>query len=202
MSTPSSTFSDAIWPAASSNMIVRNVVLAVAGSALITVCAKIQVPMWPVPMTMQLFAVLLVGLAYGSRLGFATVGLYLAQGAVGLPVFAAGGGLPYLMGPTGGFLFGFAAAAFAAGWLAEHGWGRPALRIFLAAVVGIALVYAIGVPWLANFYATAKGLAVDVALTKAVANGMTPFLIGDSVKAVLAAVILPTAWKWLGERKA
>lgn len=172
--------------------------LAVAGSALITVCAKIQVPMWPVPMTMQVFAVLLVGLAYGSRLGLATVALYLAQGAVGLPVFAAGGGFAYFTGPTGGFLLGFLLAAGAAGWLAERGWGRPALRIFLASIVGIALIYAVGVPWLATFLSTAKGLAADVAFTKAVSAGMTPFLVGDVVKAALAAAALPIAWKLLG----
>ena len=200
MSYTSSTFADALWPTASGNAFVRNIVLAVAGTALIAVCAKIQVPMWPVPMTMQVFAVLLIGLAYGSRLGLATVLLYLAQGAAGLPVFAGGGGIAYLSGPTAGFLYGFALAAFAAGWLAERGWGRPVVRIFFASVVGIALIYAIGVPWLANFYATAKGMTVDAALTKSIAVGMTPFLVGDVVKAALAAAVLPTAWKFLGSR--
>jgi len=201
MSHPNTTFADALWPAASQSTLVRNTVLALAGSALITICAKIQVPMWPVPMTMQVFAVLLVGLAFGARLGFATVVLYLMQGAAGLPVFAAGGGLPYLTGPTGGFLIGFALAAFAAGWLADRGWGRPALRIFLAALVGIGLIYAVGVPWLANFYATAKDQPLDLALVNAFTNGAMPFLAGDAIKAVLAAAVLPAAWKLLGNQR-
>lgn len=200
MSNPASTFADALWPSTANNSIVRNVVLAVAGSALIAICAKIQVPMFPVPMTMQVFAVLLIGLAYGARLGLATVVLYLAEGAAGLPVFAAGGGLAYLTGPTGGFLIGFAPAAFAAGWLSDRGWGRPALRVFVASVVGIALVYAVGVPWLANFFATAKGLPLTDAIALSFAKGMQPFLIGDAVKAALAAAVLPIAWKLVGKR--
>ncbi|MGI9405945.1 MAG: biotin transporter BioY [Hyphomicrobiaceae bacterium] len=195
MSNSSTTLASAAWPGTGGNVLLRNIVLAVAGSALIAICAKIQVPMWPVPMTMQVFAVLLIGLAYGARLGFATVALYLAEGAIGLPVFASGGGFAYLAGPTGGFLLGFPIAAFLAGWLAERGWGRPVLQVFLASVLGIALIYAIGVPWLANFFATAKGMVWSTALATAFAKGMTPFLVGDLVKAALAAAILPAAWK-------
>ncbi|MGI9393077.1 MAG: biotin transporter BioY [Boseongicola sp.] len=201
MSHPSATIANAVWPTTANNTLLRNVVLAVAGSALIAICAKIQVPMWPVPMTMQVFAVLLIGLAYGARLGFATVLLYLAEGSIGLPVFANGGGFAYLAGPTGGFLLGFPLAALVAGWLAERGWGRPMLQVFVASIIGIAIIYVVGVPWLANFYATAKGQTIDLALTNAFANGMTPFLVGDLVKAALAAMILPTAWKLLGSRK-
>jgi biotin transport system substrate-specific component len=97
-------------------------VLAVIGSILLTISAKIQVPFWPVPMTMQTLVVLVLGVAYGWRLAGATVLLYLAQGALSLPVFAGGGGLAYMSGPTGGYLVGFLLAAVAVGWLAERGW--------------------------------------------------------------------------------
>ena len=103
---------------------VRGIVLAVIGSILLTISAKIQVPFWPVPMTMQTFVVLVLGVAYGWRLAGATVLLYLAQGALSLPVFAAGGGLAYMSGPTGGYLVGFLLAAVAVGWLAERSWAR------------------------------------------------------------------------------
>ncbi|MEO0617870.1 MAG: biotin transporter BioY [Pseudomonadota bacterium] len=199
MSATSTTLSAAVWPTPENGMkaVMRNAVLALAGTALIAVCARIQVPMWPVPMTMQVFAVLLIGLAYGARLGAATVALYVAQGAVGLPVFAGGGGLAYLAGPTGGFLFGFILAAAAAGYLADRGWGRPAVRIFAACVVGIACIYALGLPWLAALLTFAKGMTVDAAVTTAVMKGAVPFLVGDAVKAALAAVILPVAWRVL-----
>jgi len=176
---------DAIWPKETSNDYLRAGLLVVAGSALIALSAHLQVPMWPVPMTMQTFAVLLIALALGSRLGSATVVLYLAEGAVGLPVFAKGAGLAYLAGPTGGYLLGFVAAAWVAGWLSERGWGRPGLRVFAAMVAGTALIYLFGLTWLATL----------VGLEKAVALGLVPFLLGDVVKALLAAMLLPTAWK-------
>jgi len=184
MSNANAVLAEAVWPSERSNPWVRGVALAFAGSIFIAICARIQVPMVPVPMTMQTFAVLLIGLAFGWRLGAATVALYLAEGAVGLPVFAKGGGLAYFAGPTAGYLFGFLAAAFAVGWLAESGWGRPALRIFCAMLIGSALSYLFGAAWLSAF----------LGLEKAVAVGVMPFLIGDVVKACLAAACLPIAW--------
>jgi len=183
---------NAIWPAEQSNPWLRNALLAIGGSLLIAISAQIKVPMLPVPMTMQTFAVLLIGLAFGARLGAATVLLYLAEGFAGLPVFtgAAAGGPAYFMGPTGGYLVGFVAAAFAAGWLAEQGWGRPALQVFAAMLIGTAIIYLGGVTWLAF----GLGLGVE----KAIAAGMVPFLAGDAVKAALAAACLPIAWKLIG----
>src|SRR3546814_6817923 len=107
--------------------------------------SRTQGPMWPVPMTMQTFAVLLIGLAYGSRLGTATVALYLFEGAIGLPVLATGAGLAYFAGPTAGYLFGFVAAAAFVGRLADRGWGRPAGRVFVAMLAGSAIIYLFGV---------------------------------------------------------
>ena len=111
--------------------------LALVGTLALTVSAKTQIPFWPVPMTMQTFVVLVIGMAYGARLGVATIALYLLEGALGLPVFAGtpekGVGLAYMMGPTGGYLLGFVAGAWLCGWLAERGFdrlisGRPTLR--------------------------------------------------------------------------
>lgn len=109
----------AAWPSEQAH-VFRNVVLMLVGSLLLAISAKIQVPFYPVPMTMQTFAVLVIGMAYGWRLGGATVLLYLAEGAAGMPVFASGAGLAYLAGPTGGYLVGFLASAVLVGFLADR----------------------------------------------------------------------------------
>lgn len=179
--------SDRIWAPDPANRLVRGLILSVAGSIFIAACARIQVPMWPVPVTMLTFAVLLVSLVYGPRLALATVSLYLAQGILGLPVFAAGGGIAYLMGPTGGYLLACLPAAFVAGVLAQRGWGTQAGRVFLAMLVGSFIFYLVGASWLASF----------VGPEKAIAAGVLPFLIGDALKAMLAAALLPAAWSLL-----
>src|SRR4051794_6282406 len=124
------TLIDRLWPNRDAAAL-RGLLLMVVGSLLLTASAKAQVPMWPVPMTMQSFAVLVIGMAYGPRLAFATVGLYLLEGAAGLSVFAGtperGIGLSYMAGPTGGYLIGFLVSAVAMGWLAERGWDRSIL---------------------------------------------------------------------------
>lgn len=129
------------------------IVLALLGSALLTLSAKTQVPFWPVPMTMQTFVVLVIGMSFGARLAGATVLLYLCQGALGLPVFAGtperGIGLAYMMGPTGGYLAGFLIAAILVGWLAERGWRRSILRIAVAAAIGHLVMLTLGTAWLA-----------------------------------------------------
>jgi biotin transport system substrate-specific component len=181
------TLADALWsPAAGSNA-ARAIVLAVIGSILLTVSAKIQVPFWPVPMTMQTFVVLVLGVAYGWRLAGATVLLYLAQGALGLPVFAGGGGPAYMAGPTGGYLLGFLFAAVAVGWLAERGWARSAPSTLAAMLVGTAIVFACGIAWLSTL----------IGFMPAVSAGLVPFLLSEAVKIVLAAVLVPFAWRLL-----
>lgn len=184
------TLAGAVWPSATSPIamrIVRNVILAILGSVFIAISAKIQVPMWPVPMTMQTFAVLIVGMSFGFRLGGATLILYLAEGAAGLPVFASGGGLAYLAGPTAGYLVGFLVSAALVGWLAERGWDRTFVLTLVAMVLGTIVIFGLGVTWLAIFLG-------DV--NKAIAGGLTPFLVGAVVKITLAAVVLPIAWKF------
>ncbi|HSA81424.1 MAG TPA: biotin transporter BioY [Geminicoccaceae bacterium] len=181
------TLADALWsPAAGSNA-VRAIALAVAGSILLTISAKIQVPFWPVPMTMQTFVVLVLGVAYGWRLAGATVLLYLGEGALGLPVFAGGGGLAYMAGPTGGYLIGFLLAAVAVGWLAERGWARSVPSTLAAMLVGTAIIFACGIAWLGAL----------IGLPQAIGAGLVPFLLSEAVKVALATALVPFAWRLL-----
>lgn len=182
------TIVNAAWDARTSRQpLMRAILVVLAGSAFIALSARVQVPMWPVPVTMQTFAVLLVSLALGARLAVVTVAAYLAQGALGLPVFAGGGGLPYLVGPTAGYLYAFLAVALVVGHLGDRGWGRGFVRAFAATLAGSVLIYAIGASWLAGY----------VGAEQAVALGVAPFVIGDLLKAALAALLLPVAWKLL-----
>ncbi len=170
---------------------VRAVLLAIAGSLLLWASAKVQVPFWPVPMTMQTFVVLGLGAAFGWRLGMATVALYLLEGAMGLPVFAGspekGIGLAYMAGPTGGYLAGFVLAAGITGWLAERGLDRNVLTMGLAMLAGTVAIYALGLGWLATL----------IGAEKAVEFGLLPFIPGDIAKLALAAIVFPAAWKML-----
>lgn len=190
------TLASVIWPRRDAR---RAVALVLLGSLLVTISAKVQVPFWPVPMTMQTFAVLVVGMAYGWRLGAATLMVYLAQGALGLPVFAAGGGLAYFAGPTAGYLVGFALAAALVGGLAERGWDRAMLPTLAAMFLGTAVIFASGLAWLTLFLSWSKSLALDAAFVAALANGLTPFLAGAVTKIALAAAVLPLAWKLLAK---
>lgn len=192
MNTATPTLANRVWPAASSNQLWRAALLAVLGSALVAICAQVNVPMVPVPMTLQTLAVLAIGGAYGSRLGAATLALYALEGAVGLPVFAQfTAGPAILMGPTGGYIVGFIAAAGLVGFLAERGFDRHVGKMFAATLLGAAVLYVPGLAWLATFVG---GFA------KAVEYGLTPFIAGDLVKAALAALAFPAAWSLLGRR--
>jgi biotin transport system substrate-specific component len=190
------TLAHTVWPSEKASAVMRNVILAVAGTALLTIAAKIQVPFYPVPMTLQTFVVLGLGMAYGWRLGGATLVLYLAEGAVGLPVFAGtpekGIGLAYMMGSTGGYLIGFVLAAALCGWLAERGWDRHVAKTALAMLAGNVIIYVPGLLWLGGLFGWDKPI---------LAWGLTPFILGDLTKLALAAAVLPLAWKWLGRRK-
>ena len=184
---------DAVWPAASGK-VVRLIALALIGNALLYLSARVQVPFWPVPMTMQTLVVLLIGAAYGWRLAGATVVLYLLEGAAGLPVFSGtperGIGLAYMTGQTGGFLVGFLFAAMVVGWLAERGWARNWLKIGAAMIVADVLVFAVGVAWLGSY----------VGLARAYQLGVEPFLLGDVLKIALAVAAVQAGW-WGIERR-
>ncbi len=181
--------------------VARNVALAVAGSLLMVLAAKIKVPFWPVPVTLQTFAVLGLGAAYGSRLGAATIALYLAYGLAGLPVFTntppVAAGMAYFAGPTGGFLLGFVAAAYVAGWAAER--GASLLRLISGMVAAEALITGLGFAWLA--LGAQVGGASGVGLAQAFAFGVQPFLLGDLLKLALATSLVAASWSVL-RRKA
>jgi biotin transport system substrate-specific component len=175
--------SQLIWP---EDNLLGTVTLMLVGSWLIALAAQIQIPLWPVPVTGQTFAVLLVAALLGSRRGAASVGLYLAQGAIGLPFFAAGAaGWSVLVGPTAGYLFGFLLAAYGVGWLAEHGWDRQVGTAVIAMVLGNVVIYICGLLWLAQF----------LSLPQLFSAGLLPFIPGDVLKIVLAALALPGAWR-------
>lgn len=187
MTTHSTSLAASVWPAEGRQAWLRNIVLVLAGSALMAVAAQIKVPMWPVPMSLQTFAVLVIGMSYGGRLAAVTLAAYLAQGAIGLPMFTAP-----LGGPTTGYLFGFLLAATAVGFLADRGWDRKAGTALAALVIGNALIYVPGLVWLHAVYLH------DVQAT--LAAGLYPFLLGDAIKLALAAAALPFAWRLVGSR--
>jgi biotin transport system substrate-specific component len=172
---------------------VRHITLLVAGSLFVALSAQIFIPTQPVPFTGQTFGVLLVGGALGFRRGALALLLYLAIGAVGLPVFAQGtSGLAKLQGASGGYLVGFVIAAAIVGRLAELGWDRHIGGALGAMLIGSAVIYAIGVPWLK----ISTGLPWETALTE----GMTKFLLWDAAKLAVAAAIFPIAWYRIGRR--
>lgn len=198
MTTASPTYqslSDTLWPNNTSKTL-QWIVLAVTGTAFLTLSAKIQVPFYPVPMTMQTFAVLVIGMVYGWKLGTATVLLYLAEGAAGLPVFSGtpekGVGLAYMMGPTGGYLVGFAVAAAVVGLLAKRGWDRHVLTTLAAMLLGTSLIFAFGLLWLGTLLGWDKPI---------LQFGLTPFMPGAIFKIGLAAAVLPLVWKMVGLRR-
>ncbi len=184
---------DRLWTHEQSSALLRNGALAVLGSLLIAAAAQVNVPMQPVPMTLQTLAVLAVGAAFGWRLGAATVALYVLEGAVGLPVFAEmKAGLPILFGPTGGYLLGFILSAGVVGYLAERGFDRGVFTMLGAMLIGAAVLYVPGLAWLSGFVG---------GFEKAVTFGFAPFWIGDIVKAVVAALAFPAVWKLLGDKR-
>lgn len=168
---------------------LRDLFLVLVGSWLVALLAQVEIPLQPVPITGQTFAVLLVGAALGSRRGAAAMIAYIAQGALGLPFFAGGAsGLSILTGATAGYLVGFIVAAYVVGWLAERGLERSVRTSLIPFLVGTVIIYVCGVAWLS---------VVVGSLGKAIQLGVLLFLVGDVIKLVAAALALPAAWKLL-----
>ena len=175
---------------------LADISLIVIGSLFVAALAQLSIPLQPVPITGQTLAVLLVGMVLGSRRGALALAAYLGEGLAGLPVFAeAKSGIATVLGPTGGYLVGFIAAAWLVGLLAERGFDRSLFKTLVAMFAGNLVIYALGLAWLSTF-PFISGLIGEAGL---LSLGVLPFLIGDAIKAVLAALLLPGAWKLVGK---
>lgn len=192
-----STLALAASPARARPKTAYRVLLAFAGSWLVAGLAQLEValPFTPVPLTGQTLGVLLVGSSLGARLGSLSIALYLAQGALGLPFYSGGdSGARFLAASavTGGYLWGFVVSAAAVGWLAERGWDRSMRSSIGAMFLGEVALYLVAIPWLMR--------ALDVPLAEALVKGLAPFVVGDTVKVLLAAALLPGAWRLVKRR--
>jgi biotin transport system substrate-specific component len=168
---------------------LRDLTLILAGSWLVALLAQLEIPLQPVPITGQTFAVLLVGALLGSKRGAAAMTAYIAQGAMGLPFFAGGAsGLGILTGATAGYLVGFIGAAYVIGWLAERGLERSVRTSIFPFLIGTIIIYLCGVTWLSNLLGS---------FSKAIQLGLLPFLVGDVIKLIAAALALPAAWAFV-----
>ena len=183
--------------ATGADTLLKKTLMVMGGSLFIAIAAQFSVPFIPVPLTLQTLAILIVGLSFGSRLGALTVVAYLLEGAAGLPVFANGGSAPALVGPTAGFLIGFVALAYIAGWFAER--TRNVVALIAGALIASAVLYIPGVAWpmyLAEI-AGIEGKWVASSASSIWTYWVSPFLIGDAVKSVLAVLVVTGALKAL-----
>lgn len=191
------TLAGAAWPVQSSARLraARAILLALVGSALMALSAKLSVPFYPVPMSMQSFTVVVLGAAFGARLGAASMALYLVEGAAGLPVFADtpmhGLGIAYMMGPTGGYLIGFVLAAAIVGYFAERGADRSVAQMLGAMTLGHVVLFVTGFAWLAHL----------IGPDRAFLGGVLPFILGSVLKILLAALLVPAVWNLMARRR-
>ena len=190
--------SETFGPTEGTALRLKQAVLVVMGIALLTIMAKIQVPVpgSPVAIGMGTFAVLGLGAAYGARLGLVTIMGYMLIGMLGFDVFQSStadlNGVSYMMGSTGGYLLGYVMATVVLGMLARRGWDRSVLWMALAMLIGNVVLYVPGLAWLGALYGWDQPI---------VAWGLTPFIIGDALKLALAALVLPLAWKLVGRAR-
>lgn len=201
---------EAIGPSEGTALRIKQAILVVAGIALLAIAAqiKVMVPPSPVPVNLGTLAVLTIGAAYGPRLGLVTIFGYLLIGALGFDVFASSSaelnGVSYMMGSTGGYLFGYVLAMLALGLLARRGWDKSVLLMAVAMLIGNVILYVPGLAWLSHWIGAAGKL--DVATygslwDQTMAWGIMPYLIGDAMKLALAALLLPAVWKLVGKAR-
>ena len=174
-----------IFPTEGTSTYLKNIILVFFGTLLLTVSAKVQVPFWPVPMTMQTFVVFLIGMTYGWRLALFTLLAYLFEGAIGLPVFAKGGGLAYLIGPTAGYLYGMFFASIVIGMLSQKGFSNSYVLCLIALIIGSIIIFALGVGYLGSI----------IGYDKAITAGLMPFIPSELFKVALAVAIIPSLSK-------
>lgn len=175
--------------------LINDIALILSGAVFTAYAAQLVIPMWPVPITAQTLAVLLVGSVLGATRGAVSLVAYFSMGAFGLPVFSAATSLTF--GPTFGYLIGFIAAAAVVGYLSERGWHKSVLGVFGSFAIANAVIYVFGLHWLA-FALGSLGLPNDIGAVAAA--GFVPFVVGDVLKMILAATLLPIAWKYLGKK--
>jgi len=192
------TIADRLMPRSQERSValLRDLVLVLAGTALVAGLAQISIPWYPVPFTGQTLAVLLVGGVLGSTRGALALAVYFIIGALGAPIFTdQSGGWDIISGATGGYILGFVLAAGVVGWLAERGADRRVMSMIGALLLGNILIYAIGVPWLASWDPAGDGIAFG--WSQAYKTGVQPFILGDLVKLAFAAALLPAGWALL-----
>ncbi|MFT6074749.1 MAG: biotin transport system substrate-specific component [Yoonia sp.] len=189
---------EAFGPSEGTALRVKQALMVVLGIMALAILAKVKVPVpgSPVALSMGTFAVLTIAAAYGPRLGLTTILGYMIVGMLGFDVFQSStaelNGLSYMMGSTGGYLVGYVLATLALGWAARAGWDRSVLMMAFAMLLGNVLIYVPGVAWLGVLYGFDQPI---------LAWGLTPFLIGDALKLVLAALLVPAVWKMLGNAR-
>jgi len=186
---------EVLWPRREDRSFraLRSAILIALGTALLTLSAKVNLPLPYVPMTLQTLVVLMIGAAYGWRLGSVTVIAYLAEGALGLPVFAGPlGGIAPLVGPTAGYLYGFVLAALVVGWLSQRGWDQQVVWLFVAMGIGHVLILGAGFVWLA--------FGMKLGVDKALLVGIVPFIAASLVKNALGATLVPAIRRLLAPR--
>ncbi|MEM7120565.1 MAG: biotin transporter BioY [Pseudomonadota bacterium] len=189
VSTGARSLIDTLVPHERARRLAWYALLALLGTAVLALSAKVKVPLWPVDASLQTLALFTIAAAFGRRLAVATLVLYLVEGALGLPVFQGtperGIGLAYMVGPTGGYLIGFVLAAYMVGWAADKGWDRRPFRLFGVMLVAELVLLALGALWLAYLFG----------FDKAFAYGVGPFIVTDLIKIALAAAIVPALWR-------
>ena len=176
-----------IFPTSGISSYVKNILLIIFGSFLLAVSSKVQVPFWPVPMTMQTFVVFLIGMSYGWRLSFFTLFVYIIEGALGLPVFATGAGLAYLMGPTAGYIYGMLLAAIVIGFLSEKGFSNTYFMSLISLLIGSVIIFTLGVGYLGSI----------IGYDKAINFGLLPFIPSELFKIALAVALIPLLSKFI-----
>ena len=175
-----------IFPTSGTVSFIKNILLILFGSFLLAVSSKVQVPFWPVPMTMQTFVVFLISMSYGWRLSFFTLIAYILEGALGLPVFATGAGLTYLIGPTAGYIYGMLLASLVIGFLSEKGFSHTYFKSLISLLIGSVIIFSLGVGY----------LGLIIGFDKAINFGLLPFIPSELFKIALAVAIMPTLSKY------
>ena len=176
-----------IFPTSGISSIIKSVLLILFGSFLLAISSKVQVPFWPVPMTMQTFIVFLIGMSYGWKLSFLTLLAYIIEGALGLPVFATGSGLAYLMGPTAGYIYGMLLASIVIGFLSEKGFLNNYFMCLLSLLIGSFIIFILGVGY----------LGLIIGYDKAINFGLLPFIPSELFKIALAVALIPSLSKFI-----